>query len=302
LGRFWIKKKYNVNRPDDYYVRVQVKIASTCVEKFELENFPFDEQDLSIHFHEVSGISKWRFAPETRGKESTRALPWINIIKRHFVAPEWKFVSAIAEISETSGQNSKSGKKYSTVIVRLKMLREWKSYKNIFWPMMILTALSLFVFAIDIDNIADRLAYTVTLLLTVVAFGNSVQDQLPDLPILTILDKFVMFSFGFISCVMGGTVLLTFEGYSDAHDEIALLIFVIIWMLIHGYMYYIVHNARTNERKKVDQTSLELNEKEMMDFLISCDFKIIEWEDGSKDKNGVPITNAIHVYRQDHKK
>jgi len=235
-----LKKGFSIDK-EKKFVRVQMKIASTCVELFELEHFPFDEQDLSIHIHERSGIHKWRFAPETRGKNAKNALPWINIIKRHFVAPEWKFRSALAEISTTSGVNSKGGKKYSTLIIRLKMLRQWKSYKNIFWPMMILTALSMFVFAIDVSNIADRLSYLVTLLLTVVAFQNSVQDQLPDLPMLTILDKFVMLSFGFISSVMFETVLLTFSNYNNTHDDIALATFISLWIVSHLYMFGMVY-------------------------------------------------------------
>jgi len=221
-----LKKGFSIDK-EKKFVRVQMKIASTCVELFELEHFPFDEQDLSIHIHERSGIHKWRFAPETRGKKCKKnALPWINIIKRHFVAPEWKFRSALAEISTTSGVNSKGGKKYSTLIIRLKMLRQWKSYKNIFWPMMILTALSMFVFAIDVSNIADRLSYLVTLLLTVVAFQNSVQDQLPDLPMLTILDKFILYSFAFIALVMFQTVTLTINHYDNTYDRVALILFI----------------------------------------------------------------------------
>jgi len=298
-GEFELKNNFNKINKEKYYIRVQIKVASTCVELFELENFPFDEQDLSIHIHECSGIKKWEFVPETRGVSPEEAFSWINIVKRHFVAPEWKFVSALAEITNTSGINSKSGTKYSVLTVRLKMLRQWRSYKNILWPMMILTALSLFVFAIDSTNIADRLSYSVTLLLTVVAFQNSVQDQLPDLPMLTILDKFVMLSFGFISLVMGETILLTLNSYTELHDDIALCSFVIIWIMIHLYIFYLVVKSRKEERKKIFQSSKELAPSETIDFLISCKCDITTWKEKTLHVKYPTIDHTLHVFRQD---
>jgi len=282
-------------------VRVQVRIACTCVELFELQNFPFDEQDLSISFYEDTGIDKWVFAPEQRSEVPTLKDAWINVMQKHFVAPEWTRGPILAEISETTGLNSKGGKKYSTLTIRIKMKRTWRSYRNIIWPMMILTALSLFVFAIDITDIASRLGYLVTLLLTIVAFQNSVHDQLPDLPIMTLLDKFVMVSFGFTTTVIGQTLFLTLNDYNDTHDEISLIIFILSWIGIHTFMFYYVRSCKAQELKKYKQTSVELASSETADALITHEFQTkLTWEDKkNKGPKGETITKPMLVFSEE---
>jgi len=282
-------------------VRVQVKITCTCVELFELENFPFDEQDLSICFHEENGIDQWVFVPEKRSEQPTPTDAWINVMQKHFVAPEWKRGPVLAEISETSGKNSKGGKQYTTLTIRVKMLRTWRSYRNIIWPMMMLTGLSLFVFAIDISDISSRLGYLVTLLLTIVAFQNSVQDQLPDLPIMTLLDKFVMVSFGFISTVIGQTVFLTLNDYNDTHDDIFLAMFILAWIAIHALMFYYVSNCKAEEREKLKQTSRELAPSDTYDALVTHENQTtVEWIDTqNKGPNGEQIKKSILVFSEE---
>jgi len=181
------------------------------------------------------------------------------------------------------------------------MLRTWRSYRNIIWPMMMLTGLSLFVFAIDISDISSRLGYLVTLLLTIVAFQNSVQDQLPDLPIMTLLDKFVMVSFGFISTVIGQTVFLTLNDYNDTHDDIFLAMFILAWIAIHALMFYYVSNCKAEEREKLKQTSRELAPSDTYDALVTHENQTtVEWI-GTQNKgpNGEQIKKSILVFSEE---
>jgi len=66
------------------------------VELFELQNFPFDEQDLSICFHEENGIDQWIFVPEKRSEQPTPTDAWINVMQKHFCSTRMETWSCIS--------------------------------------------------------------------------------------------------------------------------------------------------------------------------------------------------------------
>lgn len=55
-------------------------------------------------------------------------------------------------------------------------------------------------YGVQRDNIGDRMAINLTLVLTAVAFKYVVKEEIPNVPYLTILDKYILIGF-FMMCV-----------------------------------------------------------------------------------------------------
>lgn len=74
---------------------------------------------------------------------------------------------------------------------------------NIGLPNFLLSLLVFTSFAIERQDLADRLSVTLTLVLTSVAFKYMVSQELPRISYLTLLDVYVLVSFTFLALVGG---------------------------------------------------------------------------------------------------
>ena len=72
---------------------------------------------------------------------------------------------------------------------------------RIFFPMTILTAMSLSVFALSVTD-ANRIAILSTFFVSLVAFQFVVSSTIPDVPYLTFADKYVIFCFTYVFAIV----------------------------------------------------------------------------------------------------
>ena len=248
------KEFFKIMKDDPDFIVYDFQIRCTFGDTFELENFPFDCQDLPIMMK----------LGNQGGTKNNALMP--DITKKNFgkvdlsncVLTQWKIHPTLIEFGETDPALSKSGNKaYPLFVLRIKVERRYQFYlQRIALILAALSLSSLTAYAVDVGDIADRLGIDFTLLLTVVAFQQTVTDSLPVLPFVTIMDLFVLLSIGFIFMITVQHSLM--PSNSEDLDRFLLFIFLGIWIIAHiGFAIYCPILAY-KERKKLAMNSVEL--------------------------------------------
>ena len=231
----------------------------------ELRSFPFDCQDFSIIIRESSGIAKAILLPEARYTNISRKTKssFFKLDPTFSIVDEWDFYAAMLEIADSAGLASRSKSVYHEITVRFKMKRRWKVYLyNIIFYFMVITFLSLTCFALDAEDIGERLNLAVTILLTLVAFQHTVFAKLPNIPYLTFMHKYIILSFIFVCIVILESSLVPFinpEDVEDDEDDFAVKhvgfpfdvlfgwLFAVFWIGYH--LYFAFRSGWTSHRQ-----------------------------------------------------
>merc|ERR1712113_218373 len=96
------------------------------------------------------------------------------------------------------------------------MQRRFEVYLwNVVFFMALISGLTLCSFAVEEVDLGERLAIIITLLLTSVAYQSNVFITLPNVPYLTLLDKYIVTSFVFMTMVTIETAILGSAHYLD---------------------------------------------------------------------------------------
>lgn len=161
-------------------------------EHFELRAYPFDCQDLTIiiKLGNKGGTDKYRLVPDP----DLDAFSKIDLL--YSVFTEWQQKPSVLTITHTDARMSKKGGEYPLVLLKFKVQRRYPYYvKRIGLILAILSFASLWSFSIDLEFIGERLAFVVTLILSIVAFQFTINDSLPIVSFLTFFDKYILCMF-----------------------------------------------------------------------------------------------------------
>lgn len=154
----------------------------TCRQRFDIKDFPFDHQNLSIELRLNS--------PRTWDKFNLT----VNLIQFHrpaIIATEWTCHAPVVK---------RDSPKEKVTIVHLKVVRYAAFYlQNVVAIMFCLSLLGLVSFAMDIADLGSRVSTLLTLLLTGVAFKFILAGTLPKVPYNTLIDYFVMSSMFYVA-------------------------------------------------------------------------------------------------------
>ena len=207
-----------------------------------------------IHERTTGGV-KCRFLPELR-KPS-----FASVDPRYSVIDEWDLETAILEFGDANASASRSKTSYAMIVLRLKMKRRWKVFLwNIVFLMMCICALALCSFALDADDLGERLNLIITLVLTAVAFSYVVFDNLPNVPYLTYMDKYILSGYTFLVCTMVEAALSPLWA---EYDYIFFIIGFCVFIAYHaGFAYYAVLVRKDEEEKlylSSDDVEMEVN-------------------------------------------
>ena len=162
-------------------------IKGTFKEVLEVNDFPFDYQDLSLTL-----TSNWHADQVTLAKDLEQN---DNIHTWNFTAQQqWDLQRhVLAESKTLLPQEGTSSNSYPQYHIRLNVLRQYSFYLyNVAFIMCLITVLTFTSFAVKTDAVGDRIQITLTLLLTSVAFKYYAQQYVPTVSYLTFLDKYVM--------------------------------------------------------------------------------------------------------------
>ena len=224
------------------YAYGKLNVTGKFYEPLELENFPFDCQDIPIIIESLQDSSKIKLVPNFIHDKV------LQVNKRYISIPEWHLEDITNTFITSQGVTSKL--KYYQAHFRLKLRRKYNVYLvNVALWIMLITLMSFVAFVLKEDMLGDRLAFLITLLLTAVAFRFIVNDMLPNVPYMTYLEKYIFTSFLFIQllCVQTGIVAY-YKLWS--YDFICFIGFVTIWVLTHIFWIFYAIYVSKKERIK----------------------------------------------------
>ena len=225
-------------REGETVVTYRARIVGTFREPLELLRFPFDEQSLSVV------ISSSRVATEV----SLHADPdRPSVLRFEFINTPEFVLSAVRYTKNVCVK-----RKFAMLAMSVTATRIPDYYVcNIFVPQVILSACAFAAFAISPDDLADRLSVVLTLVLASVAFKFTVSQDLPKIPYMTFLDRFVMGHFIFLGILTLENVLATVFSKTVTRrlDRIAFCILITAFLLVHVTLFAaIIYYSQTRPR------------------------------------------------------
>ena len=174
----------------------KVRFEGTFTEHLELEHFPFDTQALtaSLAFNcRVNG-------PVPLRVEKSRDMQTYNLDTNNFhLKSVYKLGSSVHVTVGTCGHQPRV---FPAINLTILVRRKPNFFvTNVIVPMFIFVPLACMQQAIPLWELADRLGFGLTMLLTTVAFKTSVSSSLPQISYLTLLDKYLLFG-ALINCII----------------------------------------------------------------------------------------------------
>ena len=199
IKRIWWPSVTFVNEVGEYFRKNEELIifASGTVEYrekfsvelksfFDLTKFPFDEQTLYVEIESFAwdeNYVKLNIDKEKIGFNSSLNLP------------EWEIGDLETEIKQNQ-QEVRSEIPFSKFSMHIKLIRQPGFYLwKVIIPLMILVVISWSVFWMAEESLADRISFSLTGILTVVAYQFLISENLPNISYLTLMDAILSLSF-----------------------------------------------------------------------------------------------------------
>lgn len=209
------------------------------IDKVELNNFPFDIQDLEIEI-EIPKCEKYE-------------INWIlnkneNIINH---LSEWRYL-----IVQHSPHNNPM-KKYKRIIHIFVKRNYWVYVWRIIFVMSLISLVSFFNISIDpFENLGERITYSVTLFLTSIAYSIVTTTYLPILGNQTLMDWYIFHVYIYLGSNMGVISLIPYYNSEivEKYDVLIHYIYLGIWFLWHiAFIIRIKYFIIPQEYKKINK-------------------------------------------------
>eukprot|EP01084_Bolivina_argentea_P116678 207269_1 len=276
----WTKTKSRFRINVDGKNQARWDIRSIWTEEFEVESFPFDVQDLTMVF-----CSEDLPATEARIYPSASKYPSLSVDKTWSPITNFDIDNVDIDFKAVDyGENNKPEEVYIYARYRIQVKRRWKGivYRIIVW-MFMLGLLSWATFAIDYKSIGDRMGFSMTMVLTVVAFQFVISNELPKVNYLTFLDKYNLFIFGYVVLICFESVITGWHGsgasikcmkyleddvdsecrlfYAEYYDNMLAIIFGVLYVCGNiGWIFYAVYLNRIENAKLGNWEPYELEQ------------------------------------------
>lgn len=171
-------------------VRMSVMVRGTFYENMELEDFPYDVQHLSIHLRSTISGRDFKLLP----------LESETNFKFEFQCPDWHIYCP--PLAEMRNEGDKLG--HCEFVVNSVVRRKPAFYENNFVVMLcVITTIAFSGFFCPLQqDLSQNLQNTLTLMLTAAYFRFSMEDKLPAVNYMTILDKYILCNFAFMITIV----------------------------------------------------------------------------------------------------
>lgn len=265
----WQTMMFNAKGDATVYERRRIK--GCFLENLELDEFPFDTQDLTLT------VTSERSECELELEEDHSEISSINV--QSFVdEQEWKLHSHVEtwkRVTTRIYHNSKF--KHPAISTSCRASRRpgffiW----NIFLVMLFICSLAFTTFTVDFRKPENRLQLSFILLLTTITFKFVVSQTLPRISYLTYLDKYILTSMGILCgvCMWHSIVPLMENNMPLAltADRCALIVLGSGYFMFHVvfflYIYFVAlkkrwkYNEKDREHKERIKKLQKLNEEE----------------------------------------
>ena len=208
-------------------------IAGRFAEEFELRKFPMDVQMLSVIFSSAIPACDGSGAPLLRfGAPRTVVIQRSNFMASNVYDSGRRcvYASGTTVAEESTSMTVRPRIICSVVVSRKPEYFLWSVYV----PLLLLTGLTLGTFQVPKEDVADRLAVAVTLVLTATTFKFVVADDLPRLSYTTWLDQTILTAFYFVLLV-ALEVVLAHSFFSTAAERWISRAGIALWLLLCAY-------------------------------------------------------------------
>ena len=236
-------------------------ITTAFSEEFELYNFPFDCQHLQF----LCQI-KYQIKQLNEYNDMKKKLKMIENFGFIGFVPEGQSFNAVGwelkgfEIGYPCPNDNEKN-----ISIRIIVQRLWKFYIiRVVVVLMIISFMTLFALIFDDgEGINDRLGYISTMLLTAVAYMFITNGFIPPLQYLTLLDKYVFFTFVFILFVAIQVCVLNVLG-SDVDDikfidYLVLSFDFLIYLIVHILFFMASVKLFGEETNKLNQIKEDID-------------------------------------------
>lgn len=186
-------------------IEMRADYRGSFTESFQLHDFPFDTQFVTLSIASNLYKPSWKFP---LGRHTCTFEIDESNYTRHWVSDKSDVMSFQVDKSNPNIRICEEEEKFPVLLIEVAAHRR-SSYHvwNIMVPVFLITVVCTTVFGIPIttdDGVGSRLAVTLSLLLTAVAYKITATDTLPQLGYLTYIDRFIMTNF----CIL---VIVAFE-------------------------------------------------------------------------------------------
>lgn len=228
-------------------VTLTQRLLGTFRTRFCLDMFPFDHQHLEIvlktrHItHESKALHvqlanpvTWRYK---KGHKLDKGADWLS---------EW-------DIAKFNG--APDGKHKDEYRLQITILRDSRAaFWRLIFSLSSIMILSFVAFGVDINDLSNRVQITLTMLLSIMAFKFILTDELPKVPYLTVMDKFLLSAL--VTLIVQGmgfwvvyaldtnpSLRYIFGHHVDAYmlDNVFLALLLLWNVLVHLWMALLMH-------------------------------------------------------------
>ncbi|RUS83997.1 hypothetical protein EGW08_008258, partial [Elysia chlorotica] len=243
------------NEKGEAFMSEKRTVKGTFMENLELDDFPFDVQDLTITvasefpYSEVEVIEDW----ESRHM----------VNKQSFVdEQEWHLYAHTECLRrELMIDQFDPNARRSAISVKCRAARRpgyfiW----NIFMVTFLICSLSFATFSVHKSRVENRLQLSFTLVLTAVAFKSVVNQSLPRISYLTYMDKYLLASMIMLSAVCtwhGLVTMLSKDSNADYIESIVLGCLGVVYFLYNVGFCIMIYLFPCKKRRIMSQKDKE---------------------------------------------
>ena len=198
IERIWWPSITFVNEVGEYFSKNEelVIFASGTIEYkekfsvelksfFDLTKFPFDEQTLYVEIEPFAWDENY-----VKLNVNQRAIGFSSSLN----LPEWQIGDLETKIEQNREIRSEAS--FSKFLMKIKLLRKSGFYLwKVIIPLIILVIISWSVFWMAEESLSERISFSLTGILTVVAYQFLISENLPNISYLTLMDAILYLSF-----------------------------------------------------------------------------------------------------------
>eukprot|EP00808_Paulinella_micropora_P020409 g83150.t1 len=218
----------------------------TLSQPWDLQHFPFDTQVLNVIFRPRESLDQ----VVLRLMRPARFKTWMSPYALHLV-PEFHMQDYLTSITSQPREHTAINalnRAYSTFVLGIPIQRDYRfQLMNTGLNLLALQLLTFAVFFIDIEgNLADRLTYIITLMLTGIALKLAISSSLPNVPYRTFSDLFfvytvMMHTAAVFTVVLADVLVKKDNTLAELVDNCALLTLLVLYVL---FLFYFIVKAR----------------------------------------------------------
>ncbi|XP_055959433.1 cys-loop ligand-gated ion channel isoform X2 [Patella vulgata] len=243
------------NNRGDAFVSEKRTIKGTFMENLELNDFPFDVQDLTVTVASELPSYEVDLIEDHDNRHIVNRLSFVDEQEWHL------YVHTECEKKDLIIDQMEMAIKRSALSVKCRAARRPGYFVwNIFMVTFLICSLSFATFSVKKDLPQNRLQLSFTLVLTAVAFKSVVNQSLPRISYLTYMDKYLLASMVMLStvCAWHGIVtLLPNKERADFIENVVLGCLTIVYVFFNVGFVILIYVFPFRKRRTMQQKDRE---------------------------------------------